>query len=448
MAVLTHKSVPKTLLSMAVPMLAGTFAMNAYNLADTWFVARLGTLPLAAMGFSFPVVMLLNCVVRGVSSSVTTLSSFELGKSNTKEASKLLTHGLVFTMLCMALLVAVCAVLIDNLFLLLGVTPEVLPLVREYMYYWFPGALFMVVPVLGGGILMSVGSSKYASIIMIIGTVINLILDPLLIFGYFGFPQMGIRGAALATSISHAITAIYMIYLLTKKHPLLAWPDIRLSRYYKTFRRIMLFAIPGIASMVMTPASVMVVTKIISQYGVIAVAATGAASRLEMFAFMIPMALGMSLTPFISQNFGANRLDRVHEAQKFSITFALVYGALTTVFFIIAAPWMAAIFTDDPKVAKTLIHYLRIVSFGYGMVETHRYCTFFLNGMHNPISSALLNALRVVVLMIPLTYIGGYFWGISGVFEFRLATDIIAGAIGIFWLILKQRNYKAQLAKA
>jgi Na+-driven multidrug efflux pump len=166
-----------------------------------------------------------------------------------------------------------------------------------------------------------------------------------------------------------------------------------------------------------------------------------------MFAFMVPMALGMSLTPFVSQNFGAGRMDRVREAQRFATRFALTYGGLVTAVFFVSAPWLASLFTDDPKVAGTLVSYVRIISFGYGMMEVHRYCGFFLTGMHRPVSATVLNAVRVLALLIPLAFLGASFWGVTGVFGGRLATGIVAGIVGMTWLS-KTLNANAASADA
>jgi putative MATE family efflux protein len=256
---------------------------------------------------------------------------------------------------------------------------------------------------------------------MILGTVLNVILDPIMIFGYLGCPAMGIRGAALATVIAQAVSTIWLIHLLYKKHRLLAWQARGLGHYLASLRRITGFAMPSILSMILMPISATVITRILSGFGHEAVAATGAAGRIEMFAFMVPMALGISLTPFVSQNFGADRMDRVREAKKAAIWFALCYGGLMAVVFFLSAPWLASVFTDDPKVAETLVSYIRIISFGYGMMEVHRYCGFILTGLHKPASATMLNAIRVVALLIPLSYLGAHFWGVNGVFGGRLA---------------------------
>lgn len=447
MAVLVNRSVTRTLFSMAFPMLAGTFAMNAYNLTDTWFVSRLGTLPLAAMGFTFPVVMLLTCVAHGIGSGVTTLVSHAIGRRNHDDATRLVTHGTMLTLAVTAVIAIGGYLLIVPVFTALGADAKTLPLIAEYMRIWYVGAVFMTLPMLGNGILISTGDSRAASGMMILGTLINVVLDPIMIFGYLGCPAMGIRGAALATVIAQGISTVWLVHLLFRKHRLLTWTTWRLGEYTGSLRSITRFAVPSVLSMVLMPISATVITRLLSAFGNEAIAATGVAGRIEMFAFMVPMALGISLTPFVSQNFGAGRLDRVREAQKVATRFALGYGGVTAVAFFLAAPWLAAAFTDDPKVAGTLVSYIRIISFGYGMMEVHRYCGFFLTGMHKPISATVLNAVRVLALLIPLSFLGASFWGVAGVFGGRLATDIIVGIIGMMW-VSKTLNANAACADA
>lgn len=429
-SVLVRGGVTRTLFSMALPMLAGTFAMNAYSLTDAWFIAQLGTHPLAAMGFIFPVVMLLTCVARGIGSGVTTLVSYAVGRQDHPDAAKLLTHGMVLTLGITVLMSVAGYILIVPVFTKLGADAKTLPLISDYMRIWYIGSISMTLPMVGSGVLISMGDSKAASWLMILGTVINALLNPIMIFGHLGCPAMGIAGSALATVVAQTISTIWLVHLLWRKYHLIAWQ----RGVGDSMRRIIVFAVPSILSMVLMPISATVITKILSGFGNEAVAASGTATRIESFAFMVPMALGISLTPFVSQNFGANCMDRVRKAQKVATRFALSYGGLVTVVFFIGARWLASIFTADPKVTETLVLYIRIISFGYGMMEVHRYCGFFLTGMQKPVSATVLNAIRVLVLLIPCSFLGARFWGIIGVFGGRLVTDIVVGGIGIAWV--------------
>lgn len=434
MAILVQQNVKRTLFNMAFPMLAGTFAMNAYTLTDTWFVSRLGTLPLAAMGFTFPVVMLLTCVAGGLGSGITALVSHAIGRHNHAAAARVATHGIALTMATSVIISIAGYWSIGIIFSWLGADAKTMPLIGEYMRTWYLGAIFMSLPMIGNGILISSGDSKAASRFMIIGTIINAILNPILIFGWLGFPAMGIRGSALATVVAQAIATIWLFYLLFRKHHLLVFEKQDVNDWLASFRKIISFGIPGILSMILMPISAAVITSIVSGFGNEAVAACGAAGRIEMFAFVIPMALGMSMTPFVSQNYGASRLDRVHESITVSTRFAMLYGGGVAVVFFLCAPVFASVFSDDPQVAKIMIAYIRIISFGYGMMEVHRYCGFILTGLHKPIFSTVLNAIRVLGFLIPLSYLGASLCGVRGVFLGRLATDIIVGSIGLVWV--------------
>jgi len=387
--------VKQTLFRMALPMLVGTITMNAYNLADTMYVAQLGTLPLAAMGFTFPVVMFFTLVASGVGTGITALSSNAMGRKDNDAAANIVTHGVCLIIL-FSILLAVCGYLsVNTIFNMLGADDQTLPFVRNYMNTWYFGAVFMAIPMMGNGILISLGDSKSASRFMALGAIVNIILDPIFIFGWLGVPALGILGAALATVISQAISSCWLFYLLAIKYPLIKFRQPNFSALLHSWKRI---------------------------------------SRMEMFAFVIPMALGMSLTPFVSQNYGGQRIDRIIEARKYATLFALGYGVFIALVFFIGAPYLAQLFTQDPDVTDVFITYVRTISFGYGMMEVHRYSGFFLTGMNRPVHTTLLTFTRVLVLLLPLSFLGSAYWGVSGIFAGRLITDLLSGAIGLLWV--------------
>lgn len=442
MAKLTEGSVKRTLFTMAFPMLAGTIAMNAYNLADTWFVSRLGTLPLAAMGFTFPVVMLLTFIAGSIGTGVTTLTSHAIGRRDQQTARRIVSHGFAFTIL-VAFFMSIAGYLsINPVFRLLGADDLTLPLISDYMKTWYLGAVFMALPMMGNGILIASGDSRAASSFMMLGVILNVILDPIMIFGWFGFPALGMLGAALATVIAQAIASLRLFYLLNRKHRLLGLNASAGSPFLISCRQILEFAIPAGLSMMLMPVSAAIITALLSRFGHEAVAASGAASRIEMVAFVIPMALGMSMTPFVSQNLGAGRIDRIVEGRNLSSAFAIIYGFFIAVVFYFSTPVLAGLFTEDPTVSAILTKYIRIISWGYGMMEVHRYSGFVFTGMHRPFSSTALNVLRILILLIPLSFAGAHFWGITGIFAARLVTDLTVGSFGLIWVarVLKRET--------
>jgi putative MATE family efflux protein len=435
-----------TVIRMAVPMLAGTFAMNAYHLVDTWFVSRLGTNALAAMSFTFPVVMLLGFIMRGLGTGVMTVVAHALGKGKQKTAARITTHA-AFLSSGIALGLMVAGLLtIKPLFMRLGAEGEVLVLTQQYMAIWYYGLIFRVLHMMFADIIIGTGHTKAVSFLMVFGTMLNFILDPIMIFGLWGFPRMGIQGAALATVISEMLILIMAFQFIHKRYHLIIFASHSFGRIAASWRRILHIGIPTTLSSVLTPLSAMIVIKIVSGFGDAAVAAVGVASRIEMFAFMIPMTVGMSLVPFVAQNYGAKRFDRIQAVRKGTVFFALGFGFIIALIFLIIARPLGKLFSSDPEVINILVRYIYITCFGYGFLEVHRYATFYLTGIHKPILSAFLTAIRVIVLMIPLVYFGAKLFGISGLFWGRLLTDIFSAIIGIIWTgrILKKVAYNFQ----
>ncbi len=346
------------------------------------------------MGFTFPVVTLFTFITGGIGTGVTTLTSHALGRKNHSDASRIVTHGFTLVVIISALISFIGFLTIKPVFSMLGSDAHTLPLVSEHMECWYAGAVFMALPMMGNGVLISLGDSKAASSFMVLGAVLNCILDPILIFGFAGIPAMGMFGAALATVIAQAISTIWLIYLLTVRHKMFMIKEVPFSSFFDSCKHIFGFAIPSILSMILMPISAAVITKLISTHGNEAIAAASAAGRVEMFSFIIPMALGVSLVPFVSQNFGGGRIDRIYQARRYSMRFALLYGLIAAAVLFVAAPWLAGLFTDHQAVKDIFVLYLRIIPFGFGMMEVHRYCGFFLTGIHRPVLSTVFHFMR------------------------------------------------------
>ena len=445
MPLLVKDRVFPTVIRMAVPMLAGTFAMNAYHLVDTWFVSRLGTNALAAISFTFPVVMLLGFIMRGLGTGAMAVVAHALGRGKQKTAARITTHA-AFLSSSVALGLTVAGLLtINPLFMRLGAAEEVLSLTHQYMVIWYCGLIFRVLHMMFADIIIGTGHTKAVSLLMVFGTTLNFILDPIMIFGLWGFPRMGMQGAALATVISEMLVLAAVFQFIHKRYHLILFVPHSFYRIAASWRRILHISIPTTLSSILTPLSAMIVIKIIARFGDAAVAAVGVASRIEMFAFMIPMTVGISLVPFIAQNYGAKRFDRIRSVRKGAMLFALAFGFIIAVVFLIIARPLGKLFSSDPEVIDILVRYIYITCFGYGFLEMHRYATSCFTGIHQPIFSAFLTVIRVIVLMIPLAYFGARLFGISGIFCGRLLTDIFSAAIGIVWTgrILKKVTHNS-----
>ena len=429
----TRGSIAKVMFTTALSMVPGTLAISGYNIVDTYFVSKLGTDPLAAMGFTFPVVMIVGCIYHGLGGGVMTPVAQLLGGGRRDQAARMVTSGIVlFTLIGLAMSLAGIA-LIDPIFRMQGAKPELMPMIRQYMTIWFLGSLSVALGGAGTHLLVSAGIPKLGGLMMLFGLGLNAVLDPIFIFGWGFVPRMGIAGAAIATVIAQLIALVLVTTILHFKLRLIAplsalFPYPRVLNAWQTIFR---YGIPAILGMVLNPAGMAVITYAVAKTGgKEAVAAVSAAARMEAVAFIFPMSLGMSLLPIIGQNFGAKRYDRIDLCRRISMRFAFFYLLFMSVAYYCCAPYAARIFSDDPKVVPLMAHYLRVITWGFAFIEIHRYSTFYFTGVGMAKSGAALNIMRVAGFMVPLTLIALCFRSLEGIFSARLAADVLAGTIG------------------
>ena len=210
-ATLTEGPVRPHLISLTVPMVWGILAMMAFNIIDTWFVAQLGEKELAAMSFTFPVVMSLISIGIGMMAGTASIIARVMGKGDLSRVRRLTTDAALLGIIISILFSIAGLMTLDWVFLAMGAEPDILPLIREYMVTWYYGFIFFLVPMVGLGAVRATGDSKLQSQIMVAAAVVNVILDPLLIFGLWGFPELGIQGAALATVIARGSSFFYRL---------------------------------------------------------------------------------------------------------------------------------------------------------------------------------------------------------------------------------------------
>ena len=437
-AQLTDGPVGRILLSMTGPMIVGMFALVAFNLADAFFVAQLGTPQLAAMSFTFPVVMFLGSIAIGLGIGTASVLSRAIGRGDTMRVRRIATDSLALAFL----VVLVCSffgmLTIDPLFRLLGAGPDLLPFIRDYMIIWYSGMAFLVVPMVGNNAIRATGDTRTPSVIMVIAALLNVALDPILIFGLFGMPRLEMAGAALATVITRALTLVLALAVLHFREGLLDLRRPHWKEVWASWREVLFIAIPAGSTNLLTPVSQAVITRIMAGFGPAVVAGFGAGTRVEAFAFLVIIALAISLTPFVGQNWGANRPDRVRRALWLGAGFAIVWGGISWVAFLATGKTIAVWFGDKPELRRTLVQYLWIIALTYGLQGVCHLASATLNAMNRPFLAAAVIIIRTFVFVVPLAYVGAQLLGVHGAFVGIAVGNVVAGiaALAIVWRTL------------
>lgn len=414
-------------------MILGILSVVTFNLTDLYFVGQLGTEELAAIGFTFPVVMAVASLALGLGAGTASAVSRAIGAASHRQVQRLVTHSLILALLCVGILIGIGLATIDPLFTALGADARTLPLVRDYMEIWYVGMIFLVVPMVGNHAIRATGDTKFPSLVMVGAAAVNIALDPLLIFGWGPFPRLELQGAALATVIARSLTLIASLALLHYRERLLDLRRCGLADLWTSWSRILRIGIPAAGTNMINPLTIGIITALMARFGTEAVAGFGAATRIEAFSLMVVMALSASIVPFVGQNWGARQYERVYRALKLSVLFSIAWGLGIAAVLAIGARFVTGLFSDNPDVVQVASLYLYLVPISFGGVGIVLVSAAFFNALGRPLPGLLLAATRLLVLYVPFAILAGQYFGVTGVFVAASAANLAVGGAAFFW---------------
>ncbi len=413
---LTDGPITPILINMTIPMIVGMVMMFSFSLVDTFFVSLLGTEALSAISFTFPVTFTIMSLAIGLSIGTSAVVAKYIGRGEVEKAKQASTVTNYVAIVLSGLLATAGYVFMDQIFLALGATPALLPVIREYMDIWMPTSVLLVAIICANAVLRANGDTRTPSVLMAGSGLINAVLTPLMVFGLGPVPAMGIAGAAWATMISWIAGVAFLFYYLAIRHELI-YKGLPSGPVFKNSAIEMLkIGIPASGSNMLTPIAAGVLTAIVASYGETAVAAFGVGTRLESIACLVILALSSTLPPFVSQNLGAARIDRIEEACRISMRFVLGWQLLIYALLALSAGLIASVFTRDDSVAEIIKLYLWIMPLGYGLQGVIILCNSALNAMHKPMIALYLSIVRFFLFIVPLAWIGSEIAGLQGFF--------------------------------
>ncbi|ABZ78318.1 MATE efflux family protein [Shewanella halifaxensis HAW-EB4] len=433
---LLTQPIGRVLLNMSLPNLIGILTILGFSLVDTFFISQLGTESLAAISFTFPVTLIISSIAIGIGAGVSTNLGRLIGGGHADKAKVFLHDALMLTFLLIAFIALLGSLCIDPLFSLLGANDSSLPLIHDYMFIWYLGAPLLVLLMVGNQGLRATGDTKSPAKIMMLAALINLILDPLLIFGIGPFPRLEIEGAAIATVISWVVALSLSTHLLIFKRHLVDFVEPNLERLKCNWKQLAHIAQPAAMMNLLNPLANAIIMAMLARIDHSAVAAFGAGTRLESVMLIVVMALSSSLVPFVAQNLGAGQTLRARSALMLSLKFVLLFQTLLYLPLLFLAKPLAELFSNDPQVVEWLTFYILVMPAAYGPLGIVILVATTLNAYHRPMSSLILNICRLFLIMLPLAALGSYLGGVKGLL---LALPITNAIMGIVCYILATR---------
>lgn len=430
---LTHGSVGRHLADMTVPVLFGIFTMMLQAFVDAWFIGRVGDRELAALSFGFPVLMVVTSVAIGLGAGTSSVVARAIGAHDHRRARRLATDSLILSFGITAAICVVGILTISPLFRLLGAPEDMIPLIGGYMRILYVGVPFVVVGMVGMSSMRATGDTRLPSKLMVLASVLNMLLDPILIFGFGPIPRMELDGAAMAALLARASIFFGTVYFMRYRLDLLSFKRPEPAEMKKSWVDILHVGIPAAGTNAVIPIAIGVITAMIARYGPEAVAGFGVASRVESLMLVIFYAMSAIIGPFVGQNMSAGKADRIFLALRLCTLFCLGAGLVIAALLAIASTFVPALFSDNPEVISVARLFLWIAPVSYGSYGMVMVMNASFNGMGKPMPAVWISVGRMLVIYIPIAIVLDYFVGIAGIFAAYAIANVVTGIIAYAW---------------
>ena len=435
---LTRGSVVRNIIILAVPMVISHVLNTFLHLVDMFWVGRLGSSAIAAVAMSGAVMMLVMTVIIGLVTGVRALISRFRGAKDNDSADEVARQALLVG-LVMGLFLAVTGVLFsEKLFELLRAEPEVIVMGSGYMRILFGGGLVMLLGFLISVILYGAGDAVTPMLIMILTTVVNMIMDPIFIFGYRGMPAMGVNGAALATVLAQAIGCIWglKVLLTGQSHIHIKFKNMKID--FGLIWRMIKIGVPNSLQMSFRSIMAIVLMGIVAGFGTSAVAAYGIGLRLQMIVLMPAFAVANAASTLVGQNLGALKPRRAFKIAWIATGMDMIVMGLAGIIFFIFAPWLISIFNSQAEVIQMGTVFLRITSLFYIFMAMGIILSRSLNGAGDTVSPMFISLVCLWGVQVPLALFLTKLpsLGLTGVWWAIVISNLLQGTITAVWFSL------------
>lgn len=417
------------LMSMALPMVISMLVNSLYNIVDSYFVSQISDAAFTALSLVYPVQNFVNAVGIGFGVGINAVIALHLGAQEQEKADSAASQGM-FLAGIQGLVLSVACILIMPGFLGLYTTDEqIVELGVRYSTVVFG---FGVMVSLGVGfekVFQAVGLMKVSMISLMAGCIANIILDPIMIFGWGPIPAMGIEGAALATGIGQTLSfVIYVAVYFVKPIGVRVTPRLFRPRAQMA-ARLYSVGIPAVLNLALPSLLISALNGILSSFSELYVQVLGAYYKLQTFLYLTVNGVVQGMRPLVGYNFGAKEYGRVNKLYKLVLILSAVFMALGTVIFLAIPGQLASLFAENEETIRASETALRIISAGFIVSAVSVTSSGALEGLGKGAASLLISLCRYVVIIIPAAYLLSRLFGPTGVWHAFWITEFISAAV-------------------
>lgn len=432
--------VNKLLITMAAPMVLSMLIGALYNVVDSLFVSHYGENALSAVSLAFPIQNIIIAIGTGIGVGINALLSRYLGEKKQKEVNQTAMHGIVLGIGFYALILLFGIFCVRSFYTVQTNDAEIVSMGIDYLTVICVFGFGQMFQLIFEKILQSTGRTSYTMVMQIVGAVINIILDPIFIFGYFGLPAMGTRGAAIATVVGQIIAMLLGLYFnLTKnKDVQFQIKSIKLESHY--FKGICAVGIPTIIMQSMSSVMCFGINKLLLDFSTTSTAVFGAYFKLQTFVYMAIFGLNNALIPIVAFNVGAKHPDRIKKVIRLCGLYSAFIGLVGLIIMEVLPVQLISAFAPSEEMFSLGVTALRILglSFVFGGISVMT--SYALQGFSRGFSSLIISALRQVIILLPLASILGKIFGINGIWWSFLISETITVVLAVGYLVIAEKK--------
>jgi len=430
---LTTENIRKSIFQLAWPAVGTMFLETAFSIADAFWVGRLGAVSMAAVISSTFMIWIIYSLASVISTGVVAMVSRFLGAKDKAAASYVSEQAIFFSILSSLVLSFVGILTAKQVFLLMGTEPEVTGLGVTYLQIVYAGTIFFFLIDTIGAVFRASGDTKTPLRVAAFSIGLNIIIDPILIFGWLGFPEMGTAGAALATFISQGLGAL-LYFVLLKRRSLLFGVKVQPKLDFSTVFRLIKIGIPTSISGILFCVVYLFINKITALFGTEAIAALGIGNRMESISYLTCFGLSIAASTLVGQNLGAKKPQRSEEAAWTTVRIAAFVTGIISLAFLLFPKYIASFFISDPEVVRIDIDYLRILALSQVFMGLEIVLDGSFAGAGDTVPPMIVSV-PGSILRIPLAYLLAFplGLGVNGVWWSITLTTIVKGSMLALW---------------
>jgi putative MATE family efflux protein len=433
--------VSKLLLRLSAPSIASMVTISLYHLADTFWLGQLSYQAIAAVTVTFPFYIAVVAISVGTGVGANALASRRFGERNIEATNQV--AGQIFPLTAIFSVVFIIAIVFfsKQLAALLGAPPQIVDMTAEYLVFFGWGTPFILFRLMSRNIFLAAGDAIKPMIFTVIGAVVNVILDPFFIFGWGPFPEMGIGGAGLATTISGGIAAALSYYYLVGGRSVYRLKLHHLRPNLSIMAQIYRVGLPSILMELTETIIFIIFNRIVAGFGSITLAALGIGIRIADLAFMPIVGVAHGLLPIVGFCLGARLWERLWSAVRQASLALVALLGVATILLEIFTPQVIAIFNNDPELLAIAVPGMRIFISTLILIGPAIMFITTFQGLSKGWTATALSLVRELAFFIPAVLILPRFMGLNGVWLSMPIADVCGTAIAGFWLY---REYQLQ----